>query len=504
MGNNAVKNIVLIMVLLVFSVLIGSQISDSIKASFNAFAIIAVVAVAFGMLLMGKRSWYLMYYFPPALVCLPIYRSSMPFGYALSLVVFVFGVLMSLVRIIKLKWRTHIVSDLLVLCMVCVCVWNYIQHPVSIQALDPDAEYVGGKEFLWGILAVGYYIAMSSMSGSAEEIVRAVRRSFYALCIGQGIEMLFAFKQIGFSFGARYEVFGFLACPLLYFVFCSASTWQLLRSPKYIALGLFSLFLILLNGRREVFGYAGETIGFASLLKRELLGLAACGLIVYAGFFALGEAGVLKAAPYSLQRVLTILPGVKVGAGAQRDTEGSSSTRRMVWAYAFDTRYGRIRDYVWGDGFQASTKEMERENVAAMRGQRQKTAQDFAYSMASGVNVWHNGWLNTLKALGFVGLTVVNLIFICGMVMLAQVSAAYRGTRDYPYLMAMCLVFAQFALSYMWGTQTLVHFFQTFQQLALIKLLYCAAREQGRMIPLIQRRRYVPMMIRETQAQEAV
>lgn len=503
MGNNAVKNIVLIMVLLVFSVLIGSQISDSIKASFNAFAMIAVVAVAFGMLLMGKRSWYLMYFLPPALVCLPIYRSTMPLGYALSIVVFLLGILMSLVRIIKLKWRSHIALDFLVFCMVLVCVWNYIQHPVAIQALDPDAEYVGGKEFFWGLMAVGYYIAMSFMSGTADEIVKATRRSFYALCIGQSFELLYAFKQIGISFSARYEVFSFLACPLLYFVFCSASTWKLLRSPKYIALGFFSMLLILLNGRREVFGYAGETIGFAALLKRELFGLAACGLFVYAGFFALGEAGVLKAAPYSLQRVLTILPGIKVSNAAQIETQGSSETRRMVWAYAFDTRYGRIRDYVWGDGFQASSKEMERANIAAMRGESQKTADEMALSIASGVNVWHNGWLNTLKALGFVGLTVVNLIFICGLVMLAQVSAAYRGTRDYPYLMAMCLVFAQFALSYMWGTQTLVTFFQTFQPLALIKLLYCAAREQGRMIPLIQHRRYVPLMIRETQEQEA-
>ncbi|MCQ2364098.1 MAG: hypothetical protein MJ051_00910 [Akkermansia sp.] len=486
------------MVLLVFSVLIGSQISDGIKASFNAFAIIGAVAVAFGMLLMGKRSWLLLYYLPPALVCVPIYRAEMPIGYSLSLVVFVCGILMASLRIISLKWRSHVVCDSLIVCMLVVCVWNYIQHPVSLQALDPDAEYVGGKEFFWGILAMVYYIALSSMSGSPEEILTTVRRSFYALCIGQSVEYLYAFKNIGFNFGTRYEILSFLACPLLYFVYCSASTWKILRTPKLLFLGLLALFFILINGRREVFGYAGEAIGFAALLKRELFGLAFCGGLVYALLFGLGAIGAWNDAPYSVQRVLTILPGVQVGAGAQTETAGSSKTRKMAWAYAFDTRYGRIGDYVWGDGFQTSTKELQRSSVAAMRG-HEVSAQDFALTLASGTNLWHNGWLNTLKTLGAVGLTVVNLIFICGMVMLAQVSAAYKGSRFYPYIMAQGLVFVQFALSYMWGTQTLVTFFQTFQQLAMIKLVYCAAREQGLMIPLIHRRRYVPLMIRETQ-----
>lgn len=498
MGNNAVKNIVLIMVLLVFSVLIGSQISDGIKASFNAFAIIGAVAVAFGMLLMGKRSWLLLYYLPPALVCVPIYRAEMPIGYSLSMVVFVCGILMASLRIISLKWRSHVVCDSLVVCMLVVCVWNYIQHPVSLQVLDPDAEYVGGKEFFWGILAMVYYIALSSMSGRPDEILTAVRRSFYALCIGQSVVYLYAFKNIGFNFGARYEILSFLACPLLYFVYCSASTWKILRTPKLLFLGLLALFFILINGRREVFGYAGEAIGFAALLKRELFGLAFCGGFVYALLFGLGAIGAWNDAPYSVQRVLTILPGVQVGANAQLETKGSSTTRKKVWAYAFDTRYGRIRNYIWGDGFQVSTRDMMREQIAGMRG-RKMGDDDFAAAISTSVNVWHNGWLNTLKALGVVGLVSVNLIFICGMVMLAQVSAVYKGSRYYPYIMAQGLVFVQFALSYMWGTQTLVHFFQTFLQLSMIKLVYCAAREQGLMIPLIHRRRYVPLMIRETQ-----
>lgn len=503
MGNNAVKNIVLIMVLLVFSVLIGSQISDGIKASFNAFALIGVVAVAFVMLLMGKRSWCLLYYLPVALPFVPGFSINLPISYALSLAVFAFGILMSFLRITTLRWRSHMVADFLVLCMVIVCVGNYIKYPVSIQALNPDAEYVGGKEFFWGIMAVLYYIAMSCMSGSADEIVKVARRSFYALCFVQGLFVLYFFALFGINFDMRYESFSFFACPLLYFAYCSASIWKLLHSPKYAVLSFFSLLLIMLCGRREVFCYAGEAIGFAALLKRELFGLAFGGGLVYALFFGLGAAGVLKEAPYSLQRVLTVLPGVQVGAAAQGETEASSATRRMVWAYAFDTRYGLIKNYVWGDGFQTSTKALARENTAQMRGY-EASAEEFAHELASTTNSWHNGWLNTIRTLGIVGLTVVNLIFICGLVMLAQVSAAYRDTPDYPFLMALCLVFAQFALSYMWGTQTLVTFFQTFQQLAMIKLLYCAAREQGRIIPLIQRRRYVPMLIRETEAHEAV
>lgn len=501
MGNSAVKNIVLVLVLIVFSVLIGSQISGGIQDSFGAFALIAIVVVSFVMLWLGERSWHLLYYLPPALVYVPKFGgSSLPLGYALSFCVFIVGLLMSSMGRINMRWRFHAVADTVVFLMVLVVVWSYIQYPVSIRAFDADAEYVGGKEYVWAICAVSYYIALSYMSGNAADIVSTVKKSFYVLCASQGMIVAAAFWMTrGIHFGQRYEIFSFLACPLLYFVYCSASVGVLLRSPKHIMLGLLALLLILLNGRREVLAYTGEAIIYASILKRELLGLVTASIAVYVVVFALGAAGAWNDAPYSLQRVLTLLPGVKVSGGAVRETSGSSKTRRMIWEYAFDTRYGRIKDYVWGDGLQASTKDIDRMTVSTMRGRKTGSAQDAAFALASGTNTWHNGWLNTIKAIGFVGLAAVNLVFICGLVMLAKVSAAYRYHGAYPHLMALCLVYAQYALSFIWGTQTLVTFFQTFQQLAMIKLLYCAAREQNLLVPLFQQHHYVPLMIRETQ-----
>lgn len=499
MGNNAVKNIVLVMVLLVFSVLIGSQISGGFMDSMGAFALIGAVVCFFCMLLVGKRSWQLLYY-APAFVCIPIFGAALPVAQGLCLLVLFFGILMSTVGIVSFRWRGHLVLDLLVAVLLCYCIGNYIKYPVAVRFLDPEAEFVGGKEYLYGVFAFTYYIAISCMSGSAKEIITVSRRSFYVLCIFQAIVCLIAFSLGHASLSRRYGTFSYLACPLLYFVFCSAPIWQLLRSPKAWGMMLVAMTLILLCGRREVMGYAGEAIGFATILKRELLGFIVSGLFVYAFFFALGQMGVWESAPHSLQRVLTILPGVKVSQNAEIDTKGSSATRRMVWSYALDPRTGTIKDYVWGDGFQTSTRTLERETTSMMRGRNKHlSGKGFAKSLASGTNNFHNGWLSTVKSLGVVGLVLVNLIFICGMVMLAQVSAAYRRHPAYPCLMAQCLVYVQYALSYMWGTQTLVTYFNTFMQLGLIKLLYCAAREQGWIVPLIRQRHYVPMMIRETQ-----
>lgn len=500
MGNDAVKNIVLIMVLLVFSVLIGSQISDGFMTSLSAFALIGTVVAAFIMLLVGTQSWKLLYYVPAAIFCLPLVRRAMPVAYTVCLFVFFYGILQSMMGKVSFRWRGHLVLDLLVAALLFYCIGNYIKYPVSIHYFDPEAEFVGGKEYVFAVLAFIYYIAISCMSGSAKEIITVSQRCFYILCAFQVVVSLCEVLYYHGAWGIRYQAFGYLGCPLLYFVFCSAPIVQLLRSPKAWGLMLVSMALLLLHGNREFFGFAGETVGFAALLKRELLGFAFVGIVFYGFFLFMGHQGVLEKAPYSLQRVVTILPGIKVSKLAEIDTRGSSATRRLVWGYALDPRTGVIKDYIWGDGFQTSTQKINRAAVAAMRGLRDHLSnEDFAMNLASGTNNFHNGWLSTLKTLGLVGLVLVNLIFICGMVMLVQVSVAYKRHPAYPYLMAQCLVYAQYALSYMWGTQTLITYFNTFMHLGMIKLLYCAAREQGWIVPMINRRRYVPMMIREAE-----
>lgn len=504
MGNGAVKTIVMLMVLVVLSVLIGAQISDSMKDSIGAFALIAFICVAFGMLWMGKKCWQLLYFLPAFLINAPLLGETagvhnLPLEYAAAAVVFVYGLLMWVMGYIQLRWRAHLFLDLLIVCLVIMFIWSYLQYPVSIMVLDPDAEYVGGKEYVWMLTALLYYIALSSMSGPREETLRVIKLSFYVLCAGQLLYCVYGCVSIGSIGGLlnfRLSFFCTLASALLFYIYCSAPVSQVLRSSRNVVVGIFSMAALLLGGRRETFINAGEALIFASLLKKELTAFVVMGGLLYGMAFILGEQHVWDNAPSSVQRVLVVLPGVNLPGSVRHSTEGSSETRRMVWRLGLDPRTGYIKDYIWGDGFQTKMSEMRRGQIARMRGVQDKSAWGFARSLAASGN-WHNGWLVVVHKLGIVGLVLVNSIFLCGMVMTAQVSRAYRRRAEYPFYMALCLPVAQTALSFAWGTQTFLHFFNIFQALGIIKILYCIAREEGTLRPLFYREPYVPMTIRE-------
>lgn len=507
MGNGAVKTTIMLMVLVVLSVLIGAQISDSMKDSMGAFVLIAFIVVSFGMLWMGTRSWQLLYFLPAFLTNVPIGPASaglhgMPFEFAAAAAVLGYGLLLWVMGYIKFRWRGHLGLDFLVVCVILLFVRTYIRYPVSIYSLDPDAEYVGGKEYIWLLTTVLYYIALSSMSGTREETLRVIKLSFYALCLGQMLYIVYGAKNLlhfGIRDDQRYGFFNILGAATIFYVYCSAPIAKLLTSPRKLGMGLLALAGILLGGRREIMANVGEALIFASLLKKEILVFIVTGLLVYGGVFLLGEQHAWNNAPHAAQRVVSLFPGVNVPQSVKRGTEDSNQTRRMIWQLGMDPRTGFIKDYIWGDGFRASVAAINRGKIAAMRRTLDRSGWAIPRFAAAAGN-WHNGWLTTVHRLGIVGLVLLNIVFVCGLVMLAQVSNAYKGRAEYPFYMALCLPFAQTALSYAWGTQTLLHYFASFQALGIIKVLYCIAREEGRLRPLFHREQYIPMTIRDIQS----
>lgn len=506
MGSGAVKTIVLLMGLVVLSFLVGSSVSDGLAASKGAFAVIAFVAVAFGALLIGKQSWKLLFFLPAFFYNAPIGSgtagvSFVPLSLASAAAVLVYGILLWGMGYIRFRWRSLLVLDMSVVAILLIFVWSFIQYPVSMQVLDPDAEYVGGKEYIWLICAMMYYVALSSMSGTQEEMISVLKKSFFLFCLGQLIYIIFSTRMLlsrGVEEGQRYSYVNDLCCVLLFFIYCSAPIAKLILSPKRILGALVCFAGIFLGGRREVFVSVSEALFFASLMKRELTVMAVMGIFSYGSLFLLGEQHAWDNAPQAFQRVMAVLPGISVPDQIKNSTNGSSETRRMVWSLGMDPRAGYIKDYIWGDGFQTHTVAMRRAHIAILRKTVDTSEWGFARDLALN-GVWHNGWLSTVHRIGLVGLALVNLLFIVGLVLLVKVSNAYCGFKEYPYLMALCLPLPQTALSYAWGTQTLVNFFMTFQALGIIKVLYCVAREQGHMPPLFTREQYVPLMIRDAE-----
>lgn len=514
MGANAVKTIVMLLVLVVLSAIIGSQFSGSLSESYGAFYVIGFVVAMFGLLFMGDKSWMLVYILPMLLLGNPKIGPLLPIPFALSCALLCCCLIMWLMGHVKLHWHAAWGIDFPVLLLVFAMVVSFIRFPVSVNSLGIDFGYVGGMEYIWCLCALGHYLAVSVLTPKSPDMGKISKWSILFMMAMQVPYVLYAYfsssaYQTEEGSAERYWFLYVPATTMIYYGYAKFPLEKLLHSVRTFLILGGGLVALMLTGGREYFLRGAFATVFLSFLKRELTVAVLLGLFSYGFVFILSEGGALQNIPKGAQRILTLLPGVEVDQGIQYGTAGSSETRRMIWAMGLDPRTGLIKDYIYGDGFRRSTAEVERGLVATMRGSTRtglSKGKDrdraWAYELAS-TGSWHNGWLTVVKKLGLVGLIIVNLYFLCGLVLTVKVSSAYSGTKEYPYIMAACLPFASIALSFVIGTQTFVHVFGTFLPLGFIKLLYCEARAKGKITPLFLKAQYVPLVIREQETPAA-
>lgn len=508
MGNNAVKTIVLLMVLVVLSVLIGAQVSDSLSNSIGAFAVIGGVIMGFGMLLLGKHSWLLILYLPILVLNAPLGRfvgmlAEFPTGFVLTGAVLVYGVLQWAMGYVKLRWRALWPLDILLAGFCLYMIWGAIEHPVSFYFLNKDADYVGGKDYVWAIAAVVYYIAISMMCGEADECLKVFKRCTPLFFISQTAYMVInLYYNRGMTGGTRLLWLTIFATSVLYYVYASVPLLRLVTSAKHLSLFLLALLASIRVGSRQVLVTGLLGLSFLSFLKREIAVAVVLGGVAYGLIVLLGTQHVWDNAPSTMQRVIAVMPGTGISEDVLRDNEDSNQVRKNIWSAALDARSGYILDYIWGDGYQVSGAYLSRMQIAHYRrsGKRGSQAQFEEELMTTGS--WHNGWITTLKHLGIVGLVYVNLIFLCGAVLLIQVSGAYAHHELYPTVIMFCLPFVAFALAFPWGALLGIDFWGHIQFLGYIKLFYCIAREKHMLRPLFSTQAYVPLTIREMEQQK--
>lgn len=517
MGNGAVKTIVLLMVLVVLSFVVGAQVSDGMKNSLGAFVLIGVIGLGFVLLLLGERSMMLLLALPCifydfyVLPFLSSYRFY-PFNYVFPGVIFAYAVLMWVMRYVRFRWRGVLVLDVLVCIITLYYIGNYIAYPTAVNAMSVNAEYVGGREYIWLALALIYYVSVSSVAFPAKSVPKLIRRVFFLSVWGHVLfaVALLASGQLGTMVrnaaagdGVRFTLFDYVAPLCTYYCYSSAPISRLLCSLRHWSVLSICSLMVLLGGRREIFLAMALAVAFLAFLKREFSVILVVVLFLYAGLWSLSSQHVLLNAPHSVQRVLSVVPGMEISRSIEQGTQGSSETRKEIWRYGLDPRTGFIKNYIWGDGFRTETAYLQRSSVGAMRalsqGRSVYAGERQAYVFARG-GLWHNGFIYTIHHTGVVGLVLVICFFIVGMVMIYAVSCAYAGTQYYPAIMAMSLPWAAVALSYAWGSGDLSYFFSAWTFLGIIKLLYCAARERGLLRPLFQRDQYVPMTIRDIES----
>ncbi len=500
MPNAIVRNVLTSIFLVVLCFVIGVQSAESAKASVGI--IIALVGCVF-LIWMGPRVWTLIYLLPPLIALLPLpgKLQEIPVIFLVSGVVLLYWILLWLMGYVRFKWRSLWIMDLLVLLMFIYMVISYMRHPVSMAILGYDAEYIGGKEYVWTIIATLHYIAVSCIPCTYEQ-GRKVLNWAVKLSVGAAI-LSVVLSLLGIRGGTditelgdaaantRFGMFVQLGVYGIYCLYGMNPIMRVLTSPKLLFGCLLSLCGIVISGAREVLMGNCFIIAALAIVKRELWCITLLGLLVYGGLIYLSTEGVIKSFPHGIQRSLSVLPGIEIERDIQEGAQHSSDWRIVMWKWALDKRTGYIRDYTWGDGFGQSVDYLRRETTAMMRGTSLYGDQEFFAS----TGVWHSGVITTIHRLGYVGLTLVSLIYLCGVFMMFRVCISLKGTPLYFPSIFFCMGFAGELPIYMISAGTLPYFFRDYMMLAFIKLFYCLGREQGFIIPWQLRQRYVPLAI---------
>lgn len=504
MGGNAVKTIVLLMVLVVLSILIGVQVSDGIKESFGAFAVVSGVVLLFVMLWLGTNSWKLLYYLPPVLSLLPINLVAFPHAYLVAIVLLVYWSVMCIMGYARFTWFGHGLLD----CTICIVMMymaiSYYRHPVMLEMIDVDYEYVGGREYVFAIGAGIYYITISSIPVRYEELVKTLKWAFLISAVVLACASVLGVLHPASAHGVgesqtaeevfvngRFSYFSAIGTTIVVWVYLRYHIGTILTSLWKMLFGAVGLGGVLISGWRTSMAHVAIYLTVVAYVKREFLLLLLFGLMAYAGLFFLGQANVLASAPYGLQRVTSALPGVYTSSRALQDTAGSTKIRVNAWKVALTPTSGAIKDYVWGDGFQLSRAALYRQYTARKRGQKESGN----FLITSGL--WHNGFITYLHRLGIVGVILIHVMFLIALVMFMRLAAVVKDRPEGPYVIYPMLLFTPVALASGFLVYMVTDVFRVMPSLVLIKIIYVMLIRQGKLEPFAAQRHYVPLMIRQ-------
>ncbi len=506
MAQNIVGKIVACLLLVLLCFVIGAQAAESAKSTL--MLVVGLVGVVF-MLVVGTRSWILLFLLPPLLAVLPLPGGLKDIGggFLVACVVLPYWLFMWAMGYVKVRWRGLLALDILFLALLCLMVAAYIKRPVAIQALGLDFDNIGGKIYFVAIGALVYYLALSLIPISYQNACKVLNWRIWVVLvcsfIGAGLGLLDfgggeeATETLGEAMqGSRFGVLrpvGTYGSLLIYALYPLS---RILCNPALLMGMLVGFACIALSGFRSFLTYQIVSLTFISFVKKELNLVICIGVLAYGGLLVLSSSGTLLSLPHGIQRTLSAIPGMKVSEDSRRDAEGSTDWRVLMWKWAMDPRTGYIKDYIWGDGFGVSQSDLQRRFRAEMRGERDHLRRsDQEYYAESGQ--WHSGWITAIHRLGIVGMIVVNMFILYSCLLVLRVTISLRGTPLLVPALVFLIPYTSSPVAFNLSAGSIEGILLNISTIGLAKLLFCIAREQGLIIPWTQRKRYVPLMIEQ-------
>lgn len=508
MGNNGVKGIVLVAILVVLSFLIGSQISGDKTVSFG---IVGISIGLFLLLYMGTRSWWMLFLLPVVFSALGM-RLPVPILLLLAPFFLVYWALLSLMGYTKFEWKSLWGMDIPVfLIFIDTCV-VFINHPSSFllldQFLDMNSELIGGKEYWTCLLGVTAYICISLLPLKYENCAKLLKYLFYLTFAVQAFKSAYGIARPGASDAedgpdladraenSRFDKLILIGIFGATYFYTERPFLQLLKKPFRLAALLISALCVVIGGWRTRIIQLAVQLFMLSVIKRELSLMVCIACAAYGSLLFLSNEHLLDDLPYGMQRSLVAIPGVHVRKDIEKEARASSDWRVVMWHWALDSRTGYIQDYVWGDGFNLNKADMQRDLTATMRGNlRAGDQQTFAKR-----GVWHSGWISTMHRLGIVGLVLLVLNQLCTLYYFFRLSFLLFRADHQTCIYFLCIygTTASNIPLYHLSTGHPNAFYISIAQMAMIKLFYCCASKHFASLIKANSGRYVPMMIQET------
>lgn len=242
MQNSVVKNVLAALILVVLCFIVGGQAAENAKSS---LMIVAAFVAGMFLIWLGPRCWALIFLLPPVMRFFPLpgKLAELPVAFVICCVILCYWVLMWGMGYVRFKWRTHLVLDLLVCVVAVYFAFSYLRHPVVLEVLDLDAEYVGGKEYVWCVVATTYYIAVSSIPCSYSQVKKvfswAVRLTLICCLLGIALSLL-GIRGAGIAqavddaMNSRFTMFAPLGAYCIYIFYGLNPMVKIMASPAMV------------------------------------------------------------------------------------------------------------------------------------------------------------------------------------------------------------------------------------------------------------------------------
>lgn len=436
-SSKSIQSILVLIFALVASVWLG--VSVVTQQTETLAKVVGITLLLIGVLL-GQRIWLLYIFF--AALNIPIIR-GIGTGELGQMMMIGFCILMFFMRRFRSHWKFDEL-DLWRVVIILLIVQVYFRNPVGLNIFGAGA--VGARPYFDATLSVLAGFFLSKMMVNPKEIKWAMWLNITGTILsaplgylrGSGLQQGSSMPQLGVGFegeaAGRNASLNSSAILIARYVSSKISPLKAAFHPLWAPLILFGLAIAALSGYRNVVANVG-LIYLAGIAYRG--GFISVVISMFCGALMLGGLALLNLAhplPANLQRALSPFPGTweeRYVKGAEDSTEW----RIEMWKEALFTDYW-IQNKILGDGLGLTRLELQRleamEDMANYTTVSGLTVQQEAMMVTGG---YHSGPVQTVRAVGYVGLFLLLLAMIRNSVHTHRQIKRCRGTEWYPIVL---------------------------------------------------------------------